>query len=162
MSYDPTKLKLYLEKKNDATNKELYSLCNATTKDQKGSIRKIKSRYLNKLENHETVETPKIKIPQANPKQPPQVEGLNTPPTDFIDDPDELLMSVATRELNKENPDPRWAGVLISVRKENIGVSKKEGNIRSQFKSMNIKDIAKILSRKPKDISLKPDIKESS
>ncbi len=80
----------------------------------------------------------------------------------FIDDPDELLMSVSTRELNKPNPDPRWASILISVRKENIGKSKKEGKIRSRFKSMNIKDIAKILSEKPPDTSQKQDLEESS
>jgi hypothetical protein len=82
--------------------------------------------------------------------------------TKFIDDPDELLMSVAVRELNKPNPDPRWANVLITTRKENIGQSTKEGKIRSKFKSMNIKDIAKISSGKPTDISQKPDLEESS
>ena len=41
------------------------------------------------------------------------------PPT-FIDDPDELLMSVAKRMLNKPDPDPRWANILLSCRKENI------------------------------------------
>ena len=86
----------------------------------------------------------------------------NSQPPNFIDDPDELLMSVAVRELNKPNPDPRWANVLITTRKENIGQSKKEGKIRSQFKSMNIKDIAKISSGRPIDISQKPDFEESS
>ena len=80
----------------------------------------------------------------------------------FIDDPDELLMSVAVRELNKPNPDPRWANVLITTRKENIGHSKKEGKIQSKFKSMNIKDIARISSGKPIDTSQKPDLKETS
>lgn len=93
-----------------------------------------------------------------------KVQGHSSPPRtdDYIDDPDELLMSVSTRELNKPDPDPRWASILISVRKENIGKSKREGKIRSKFKSMNIKDIAKILSEKQNDISLKPDLKESS
>ena len=80
----------------------------------------------------------------------------------FIDDPDELLMSVAVRELNKSNPDPRWANVLITTRKENIGQSTKEGKIRSRFKSMNIKNIAKILSGKPLDTSQKQDLEENS
>ncbi len=98
----------------------------------------------------------KKKIRSSQPKSPTNKE------TQFIDDPDELLMSVAVRELNKPNPDPRWANVLITTRKENIGFSKKEGNIQSKFKSMNIKDIAKISSGKPIDISQKPDLKESS
>ena len=80
----------------------------------------------------------------------------------FIDDPDELLMSVSVRELNRPNPDPRWANVLITTRKANIGQSKKEGKIRSRFKSMNIKDIAKILSERPQDTLPKQDLKESS
>ena len=80
----------------------------------------------------------------------------------FIDDPDELLMSVAVRELNKPHPDPRWANVLITTRKENIGQSTKEGKIRSRFKSMSIKDIAKILSERPQDTLPKQDLEESS
>ena len=88
--------------------------------------------------------------------------GVSDPPTTFIDDPDELLLSVSMRELNKPDPDPRWGNLLIAVRKENIGISKKEGKIRSKFKSMNIKDIAMILSTKQKDTSPKPDLKESS
>jgi len=81
---------------------------------------------------------------------------------EFIDDPDELLMSVAMRELNRPGPDPRWASILISVRKENIGKSKKEGNIRSKFKSLNIKDIAQIISQKEKNTSPESASKGSS
>ena len=106
--------------------------------------------------------TQKAQKPKSQSKQksiPPQD---TTQALQFIDDPDELLMSVAMRELNKPNPDPRWANVLITTRKENIGQSKKEGKIRSQFKSMDIKDIAKISSGRPTDISLKPDLEESS
>ena len=71
-------------------------------------------------------------------------------------------MSVAVRELNKPNPDPRWANVLITTRRENIGISKKEGNIQSKFKSMSIKEVSKILGKKQESILLKPDLKESS
>ena len=106
-----------------------------------------------------TQETPKKKIIEKITKS---NQNTHFNPPRFIDDPDELLMSVAVRELNKPNPDPRWANVLITTRKENIGQSKKEGKIRSQFKSMNIKDIAKISSGKPIDISQKPDLEESS
>ena len=38
----------------------------------------------------------------------------------FIDNPDELLLSTAIRELNKPNPDPRWATILINCKKEKI------------------------------------------
>jgi len=103
---------------------------------------------------------PKITKPTLLKKK---VQGQIPPRTDdFIDDPDELLMSVSIRQLNKPDPDARWASILIQVRKENLGQSKKEGNIRSKFKSMNIKDIAKISSGKRIDISQKPDLEETS
>lgn len=104
-----------------------------------------------------TQKTQKDVIKKTHDQKPAIFDSNN-----FIDDPDELLMSVAVRELNRPNPDPRWANVLITTRKENIGQSKKEGQIRSKFKSLNIKDIAKISSRKPIDISQKPDLEESS
>lgn len=97
------------------------------------------------------------KIPKST-TNPPQTQEIS-----FIDDPDELLHSVSIRELNKANPDPRWASILISVRKENIGKSIKEGNIQSKFKSMNIKDIVQIISsQKEKNTSQKPELKEHS
>ena len=97
-------------------------------------------------------------LTKSNQNNPPQILANKTT---FIDDPDELLMSVAVRELNKPNPDPRWANVLITTRKANIGHSTKEGKIRSRFKSMNIKDIAKISAGKPVDFSQKQDLEES-
>ena len=33
----------------------------------------------------------------------------------FITDPNELLMSCAMRELNKSNPEVRWATILLNV-----------------------------------------------
>lgn len=51
----------------------------------------------------------------------PSIPPQNTPQAPrFIDDRDELLLSVAMRELNKPNPDPRWANILISCKKEKI------------------------------------------
>ena len=101
-------------------------------------------------------------------------QGHSSPPRvddEFIDEPDELVMDIAMKVLNRQRydlmkkgtiPSNQWASTLITVRKENIGKSTKEGKIRSKFKSMNIKDIAKISSGKPIDISLKPDLEESS
>ena len=54
---------------------------------------------------------------------------------EFIDDPDELLMSVAIRELNKPDPDPRWASILINCKKENINT--KGADIESYRKLPN-------------------------
>lgn len=106
---------------------------------------------------HDATNNKKItKSNQKTPNQPPKQEK------NIIDDPDELLYSVAMRELNKTNPNHQWARILIEVRKENISQSKKEGKIRSKFKSMNIKEVAKISAEKPTDTSQKPDFKESS
>ena len=66
----------------------------------------------------------------------------------FIDNPDELLLSTAIRELNKPNPDPRWATILINCKKEKI-TTKTE--VIDQFKQLSIQarvNILKGLSQK--------------
>ena len=35
--------------------------------------------------------------------------------TQFIDDPNELLMSCSMRELNKPSPDVQWARILMTI-----------------------------------------------
>ena len=129
------------------------------------SLKDLKKQFPN--EKYNSIKTYRLQakkdiskgIPKKRKKKsiPPQ----NTPLT-FIDDPDELLLSVSMRMLNKPEPDPRWANVLITTRRENIGKSKKEGNIQSKFKSMSISEVSKILARKQENISLKKDLKESS
>ena len=146
-------VKGYIEKHPNASNNDLKD---EFPDDNWNSVRPYANEF--RKAGIKTVSSdisPKQKITKSNNKPP-------TNPPSFIDDPDELLMSVAVRELNKSNPDPRWANVLITTRKANIGQSTKEGKIRSRFKSMNIKDIAKILSEKPQGISQKQDLKESS
>ena len=52
--------------------------------------------------------SPKPKIPKSNKNnfsQPPQI----------IDDPNELLMSCAMRELNKQDPDVHWGRILLTL-----------------------------------------------
>ena len=62
----------------------------------------------------------------------------------FIDDPNELLYSVAMRELNKPDPDPRWANILISCKKENI--SNKNESV-DQFKQLTTKVLVNLLNK---------------
>jgi hypothetical protein len=62
----------------------------------------------------------------------------------FIDDPDELLMSVAIRELNKQNPDPRWASILINCKKENI-TTKTE--VIEQLQKLPTKNLTEMLKK---------------
>lgn len=69
------------------------------------------------------------------------------PPTvnhEFIDDPDELLMSVAIRELNRTNPDPRWASILINCKKENIA---QKDEVIEQLQKLPTKNITEILRK---------------
>ena len=106
----------------------------------KSTIRSYKFRLRKIIKANATVDATKKK----QRKKEISINPPKTTKTPFIDDPDELLMSVSTRELNRPNPDPRWASILISVRKENIGKSKKEGDIQSKFKSMDIKELVKI------------------
>lgn len=71
-------------------------------------------------------------------KKKAQGQILDPPKTDdeIIDDPNELLMSCAMRELNKSTPNVRWGNILLSLLdKTNQLVSKtKEGvMIRSKL-----------------------------
>ena len=63
---------------------------------------------------------------------------------EFIDDPDELLISVAIRELNKTNPDPRWASILINCKKEKITTQRAD---IEQFKQLPTKALVSLLSK---------------
>ena len=62
----------------------------------------------------------------------------------FIDDPDELLISVAIRELNKPNPDSRWANILISCKKEKITT---KSDVIDQFKNLPTKALVSLLNK---------------
>lgn len=78
---------------------------------------------------------------------PPQNTTQQAP--QFIDDSDELLLSVAKRELNKPNPDPRWANILISCKKEKI-TSKNE--VIDQFKQASTKALIGLLKKSLQDV----------
>ena len=69
----------------------------------------------------------------------------------FIDDPDELLMSVAIRELNKPNPDSRWATILIACRKENIAI---KSEVIDQLQKLPTKALTEMLRKQSGKSSL--------
>jgi hypothetical protein len=50
-SYTLDPLENYLRNKSNATNKELYSLCNAVSKNEKSSVRTKKKRILESIKN---------------------------------------------------------------------------------------------------------------
>ena len=62
----------------------------------------------------------------------------------FIDDPDELLTSVAIRELNKPDPDPRWANILISCKKAKITT---KGDDIESFRKLPNEVLANLLNK---------------
>ena len=86
-------------------------------------------------------------LPPNTPKK-KKVPKSIPPNTDqehqFIDDPDELLISVAIRELNKPNPDSRWANILIACKKEKIT---NKTNVIDQFKQLPTKALINLLSK---------------
>jgi len=60
--YTLSSIKDYLKQHPKASNDDLYSLCNATTKSQKGSVRKKKSYWINKIINSENSPGPIEKL----------------------------------------------------------------------------------------------------
>lgn len=68
----------------------------------------------------------------------------------FIDDPNELLMSDAIRELNKEHPDVRWATILVNILKETKqleAVNKDREEVQSKLKQYSTEDLVKLRKR---------------
>ncbi len=90
--------------------------------------------------------TPKIKIPQSNPKQPPQVEGLANPPTipiNAVNDPVGFVTSIITDELLKTR-DVRWATLFVSVLRESKKLdynTQQEIEWSNQAKSLSIEQL---------------------
>lgn len=66
------------------------------------------------------------------------------PEHDFIDDPNELLMDCAIRELNKQNPEVRWASILINIldkTKQLEAINKDRVEVQSKLKQYSTIDL---------------------
>ena len=93
-----------------------------------------------------------VKIPKNNNDNMTKtnVKKKSIPPQDttqalqFIDDPNELLLSTAIRELNKPSPDPRWATILINCKKENIST---KSEVIEQFNQLPTQTLVNLLSK---------------
>jgi hypothetical protein len=83
-------------------------------------------------------------------KNKPDTKGsrgvASTPPLNskFIDDPEELILSVSIRELNKPDPDVRWANLLVNALKSKITIkgdneSLQQQSISTLVRNMNAK-----------------------
>ena len=104
----------------------------------KSTIRSYKSRA--KKNKVSKIVSPKVsKLPKSTNKKDPPQEKIS-----FIDDPNELLLSVAIRELNKPNPDPRWASILINCKKEKITNT---NEVIDQFKNLPTAALVNLLNK---------------
>lgn len=68
---------------------------------------------------------------------------------DYIDDPDELLMSVAIRELNRPDPSYQWANILLAAKKQKITVQGDENELQRQSISTLV---SKLKEKLPDDV----------
>ena len=109
-----------------------------------------KKFYVSTQSTQEDIGESKINSPKNSGFSPQSIPPQNTTqePT-FIDDPDELLISVAIRELNKPNPDSRWANILIACKKEKIT---NKTNVMDQFKQLPTKALIGILKKNLQDV----------
>ena len=97
----------------------------------------------------EQSEQPRGKKRDTSKNSIPPVAPSN--PHAFIDDPDELLMSVAKRMLNMPNPDPRWATILINCLKENI---QDKNEVSEQLRNVPTQSLVNILKKNSQDVPL--------
>lgn len=91
------------------------------------------------------------KVPKNNKSTVKNKKAPSTPHrTDdnkIIEDPNELLMSVAVRELNKQEPNVRWATILVNILKETkqleaISIAKSE--VQSKLKQYSTEDLIRL------------------
>ena len=112
-------------------DKTFYNYRTQWRKSKKG---KVKGKGKNKGKGPASINPPKKSI-----------DSTGSPPSQpIIDDPDELLMSVAIRMLNKPDPDPRWANILISCKKENINI---KGDDIESFRKLPNQVLAHLLNK---------------
>jgi hypothetical protein len=128
-----------LQKEPTLTNKQLYNL---NPKGNRTSIRVYANEVRNKTNSGITPKNNHNSTLKPSKPSPPQETAT------FIDDPNELLMSVAVRELNKPDPDPRWANILISCKKENITI---KNEMLDQFKQLPTKALVSLLNKNLQD-----------
>ena len=99
-------------------NNQIYQPRKEVPKDPHTKCSKCRREFKFKVNNPDkTIVDNKSKKVDKKKSIPPQntSQALR-----FIENPDELLLSTAIRELNKPNPDPRWATILINCKKEKI------------------------------------------
>ena len=74
-----------------------------------------------------------------------QGKPSNVVNTDLIDDPNELLMSCAMRELNKSNPEVRWANILLQLLDKTKQLeAKSKSDVQSQLKQYSTSELIEL------------------
>ena len=121
---------IFLKNNPNAKNPDLYEKFKG---ESHNSLRTYKNQFFNSQSQLDISPITKQSKPQFIP---PQIE--------YTDDPDELLLSVAIRELNKPDPDPRWASILINCKKEKITT---KGAAFEQFKNLPTQALVNLLSK---------------
>lgn len=77
------------------------------------------------------------------------IKDNGSPDHPYVDDPDELLMSVAIRELNRPNPAYQWANILLNARKQKITIQGDE----KQLQRLSITSlVSKLKEKLPSDV----------
>lgn len=117
---------------------EHETIYNGSAKRPRITCSECKTRYY--------IPTQMTQEPKSQPKKirPSQPISPTIKEHRFIDDRDELLLSVAIRELNKPKPDPRWANILIACKKEKI--TNKGDDIES-FRKLPNEILANLLNK---------------
>ena len=122
-------------------NNQTYKPRKEVPKDPHTKCSKCKREFKFKVGNpDQTIVEKKAKI--VDKKSTPAKGSIS--PTTFIDDPDELLLSVAIRELNRPNPDSRWATILINCKREKITT---KSEVLDQFKQLPTQALVNLLSK---------------
>ena len=106
------------------------------------SVRTYRNQFWKEQKKSDISPITKGKQRDSNPIIPPETTNPTSQP--IIDDPDELLYSVAIRELNKSQPDPRWATILIQCRKE---IGKRKNEVMDQLQKLPTKNLIEILEK---------------
>lgn len=75
-------------------------------------------------------------------------KGETASPTQIIDNPNELLITTAIRELNKSSPDVRWATILLNIldKSKQLEIKTQEG-VMDKYKRMDIATRLELLKK---------------
>ena len=153
--YDPKLLtEQYLNKHPEASNGDLYAITHATTNSQKGYIRKLKSRLLDRINNEESPESNKQKISEKSENNHSQNSSKDLDDIQHILESIENPVSFASAHIFKkmvETGDVRWAQLYVSLLDKTNKLdydTLKEEQWLDQAKNMRLQDIVSLVAKR--------------